>query len=180
MDFFEAVAKRRSVRSYEPTPVPDEALAKILEAARLAPSAANIQPCRFMVVRDKDKRAKIAEGCRFGRFLAKSPVVIVACGDKRASPRWYTVDTAIATEHLVLAATALGLGTCWIGSFSQEEIRQLLKVPENLEIVAMVALGYPRGKIDLMAKVLHFVRRRKKLTNIVSLEAYGEKPKWKS
>ncbi len=175
MDFFEIVKSRRSVRSYEPRSIPDEVLVKILDAARLAPSAMNLQPWHFIVVRDLKKRSKIARGCKFGRFLAESPVVIVACGDRKISPKWYTVDTAIALEHLVLAATALGLGTCWIGDFNQAEIRELLRIPKRFEIVALMALGYPKEKMDLTARLLHLIRPRKKLEDIVSLEVYGEK-----
>jgi len=112
LDVFEAIQKRKSVRSYKPTPVPVDVLWRVLEAARLAPSAGSVQPWHFIVVMDPDKRRKIARGCRFGRFLAESPVVIVACGNQKASPRWYAIDTCIAVENLVLAATGEGLGTC--------------------------------------------------------------------
>jgi len=173
LDIFETIRKRKSVRSYEPKPVPEEVLKQVLDAARLAPSAGNAQPWHFIIVRDEDKRARIAEGCRYGRFLAESPVAIVVCGDKKASPHWYAIDTAIALEHLVLAATALGLGTCWVGAFNQEAIREMLKLPQKLDIVALMALGYRRKKLDLLAKILHMIRRRKKLEDIVSLETYG-------
>jgi len=173
LDIFEAIRKRKSVRSYAPTSIPEEALVKILDAARLAPSAGNAQPWHFIIVRDEDKRARIAKGCRYGKFLAESPVVIVACGDKKASPSWYAIDTAIALEHLVLAATALELGTCWVGSFNQEDIHEMLKLPEKLEVIALMAIGYPRKKFDLLAKILHAVRPRKRLKNIASLEIYG-------
>jgi len=173
LDVFETIRKRKSVRSYEPTPIPEEVLTQVLDAARLAPSAGNAQPWHFIIVKDEDKRARIAKGCRYGRFLAESPVAIVACGDKKASPHWYAIDTAIALEHLVLAATALGLGTCWIGAFNQEDIRGMLKLPEKFDIVALMALGYRRKKLDLLAKILHMIRRRKKLEDIVSLETCG-------
>lgn len=139
MDVFEAIQKRRSVRSYEATPVPVEKLKKVLEAARLAPSSGNAQPWQFIIVTNLEKRRRIAKGCRFGRFLAESPVVIVGCGNQKASPRWYATDTCIAMENLVLAATGEGLGTCWIGSFNEKEIREMLKIPPNLKIVALLA-----------------------------------------
>ncbi len=180
MDVFEALTNRKSVRSYLQTPVPDEVLAKVMEAARLAPSAGNVQPWHFIIVKDEEKRVRIAKGCRYGKFLDESPVVIVACGDKRASPSWYAVETAMALEHVVIASTALGLGTCWIGMFKEEEIRSMLNLPGRFEIIALMALGYPRKKMDVWAKILHAIRPRKKLEDILSLEIYGEKPKWSS
>lgn len=174
-DFFETVKQRKSVRSYLSTPVSEDAILSVLQAARLAPSAANVQPWHFIVVRSTEKRAAISRGCRYGKFLAQSPVIIVACGDGEASPNWHTVDTAIATEHLVLAATALGLGTCWVGSFNRQAIHELLKLPENYEIVALVALGYSKNRLDLLGRILHFMRRRKKLEKIISFESYHEK-----
>ena len=174
MEVFEAIQKRRSVRSYEPTPVLIENLRKVLEAARLAPSAGNVQPWRFIVVIDSDKRRKIAKGCRYGRFLAESPVVIVGCGDQRASPRWYAIDTSIAMENLVLVATGEGLGTCWIGVFNEKEIREMLKIPSHVKIVALLALGYPREKLDILSKVVHLIKPKKKLRKIAYLEEYGK------
>ncbi len=180
MDVFETFMNRRSVRSYAQNPVPNEVLVKILDAARLAPSAGRKQPWHFIIVKDEEKRARIARGCRFGRFLSESPVVIIACGDKKGSPRWYAVDTAIALEHIVLAATALGLGTCWIGMFDEKDIHEMLDLPENFKIIALMALGYPRKTVDLSSKILNVVRPKKKLEDIVSLEVYGENPKLSS
>ncbi len=174
MDVLEAIRRRKSVRAYKATPIPDETLHQVLEAARLAPSAGNLQPWHFVVVRDKDARNKIARGCKFGKFLADSPVVIVACGDSEASPRWYAIETCIALENLVIAATALGLGTCWIGLFKEEEIKAMLELPFHLEVVALLALGFPGEKTDLGARLLHYVRPRKRLEEIVSLEKYGK------
>jgi len=175
LDVFEAIQKRRSVRSYEPMSVPIEKLKRVLEAARLAPSAGNVQPWRFIVVLDSYKRRKIAKGCRYGRFLAESPVVIVGCGDQKASPRWHAGDTCIAMENLVLAATGEGLGTCWIGVFNEKEIREMLKIPNHLKVVALLALGYPREKLDISAKMAHLIRPRRKLEKIAYLEEYGKK-----
>lgn len=178
MDVVESFRKRRSVRSYAETPVPDEVLVDIMEAARLAPSAGSVQPWHFVIVRDEEKRRRIAGGCRYGEFLSESPVVVVACGDKKASPRWYAVNTSIALEHIVLAATSLGLGTCWIGMFDEEELRNMVNLPDKFEIIALMALGYEREKMDLKAKILHAVRPRKKLEDILSQETYGSRPSW--
>ncbi|MEM2419998.1 MAG: nitroreductase family protein [Candidatus Bathyarchaeia archaeon] len=172
MEVFEAVRARRSIRAYEPTLVPKEKIEKILEAARLAPSAENIQPWHFIVVMDSEKRAKLARK-PFAGFLKEAPVVIVGCGDQKASPSWFMVDVAIAMQNMVLTATSEGLGTCWVGSFDENEVREMLKIPENYRVVALLALGYPRKKIDITGKLLHMVRRRKKLEKIVSLEEFG-------
>jgi len=123
---------------------------------------------------DPDKRKTIAKGCRFGRFLAESPVVIVGCGDQKASPRWYAIDACIAMENLVLAATGEGLGTCWIGMFNETKIREMLKIPGHLKVVALLALGYPREKLDISAKVAHLIRPRRKLEKIAHLEEFGK------
>ena len=109
MDVFDAIEKRSSIRNYEPTPIPREKLEKILEAARLAPSASNAQPRHFIVVTDRERRDTISSGM-FARFLKQAPVVIVACGDEKKSPKWYPIDVAIAVENMVLAATGQDLG----------------------------------------------------------------------
>lgn len=175
MDFFDVVRSRRSVRSYASKPIPNEDLIRVLEAGRLAPSAGNRQPWHFIVVADRERRVRIAKGCRYGRFITESPVVIVGCGDREASPKWYAIDTAIAMEHMVLAATALGLGTCWVGSFDGEDIRRLLEIPNRFEVVALLAVGYPREKLDVLGSLLHMVRPRKKLKAVTSMEKYGRR-----
>ncbi|MCS7125097.1 MAG: nitroreductase family protein [Candidatus Bathyarchaeota archaeon] len=172
MDVFEAVQIRRSIRAYKPTPIPKETLEKILEAARLAPSAGNVQPWHFIVVTNPEKRATLAKA-PFAKFLKKAPVVIVGCGDQKASPKWFMVDVAIAMQNMVLTATSMGLGTCWVGSFDEEKVRGMLKIPERYRVVALLALGYPQRKIDIQGKILHLVRRRRKLETMVSFEEFG-------
>ncbi len=172
LDVFEAIRLRRSVRSYRPNPVPVKSLNKILEAARLAPSANNSQPWHFIIVTDPEKRKAIAKDCMFGRFLSESPVVIVGCGDPSASPRFYVQDTAIALEHMVLVATSEGLGTCWIGSFKEDSIKKLLKIPDKLRVVSLLAVGFPKGSLDITRTLVHAIRPRKKLHEITSFEEY--------
>ncbi|MEM3627369.1 MAG: nitroreductase family protein [Candidatus Bathyarchaeia archaeon] len=173
MDVFEAVKRRRSIRAYEATSIPKEKLEKILEAARLAPSAGNIQPWHFIVVTDREKREKLAGSCRYAKFLSESPIVIVGCGDQKASPKWYMVDVAIAMQNMVLTATSEGLGTCWVGSFNEGEVKEMLKIPENFKIVALLAVGYPREKFDFQGKILKLARKRKHMKEIVSFGEYG-------
>jgi nitroreductase len=173
MDVHEAIETRKSVRAYESKPVPNDALMRVLEAAHLAPSASNLQPWHFVVVTDAEKRKKLSEG-RFASFLVEAPVVIVGCGDPKTSPRWYMVDVAIALENIVLAATSEGLGTCWVGSFDEEKVKQMLKIPEDYRIVALLTVGYSRERGDLTRKLAYLVKRRKDLTKIVSYEEFGQ------
>ncbi len=174
MEVFEAVQKRRSIRAYEKTPVSKAILDKILEAARLAPSAGNVQPWHFIVVTDASKREKLAESM-FVRFLREAPVVVVGCGDQKASPKWFMVDVAIAMQNMVLTATSEGLGTCWVGIFNEDKVKELLKIPKKFRVVALLALGYPKEKFDIQGKLLHLIRRRKPLEKIVSYEEFEMK-----
>jgi len=173
MEVFEAIQKRHSVRSYLSDEVPVEKMKKILESARLAPSAGNIQPWHFIVVTDQQKRKKLSKG-RYAKFLVESPVVLVGCGNKKASPNWYAADTTIAMQNMVLTATSEGLGTCWIGSFNENQVKKLLNIPERFRVIALLALGYRRETVELASKVLHFFRRKKKLEKITSLEEFGK------
>jgi nitroreductase len=173
MDVFEAIEKRRSIREYKATPVPRVKLEKILEAARLAPSASNVQPRHFIVVTDEERKKYLSAG-KFAGFLKQVPVVIVACGDEKKSPRWYAVDVAIAVENMVLAATGEGLGTCWIGSFDEAKVRDIFKIPENLRVVVLLTVGYSGGEEGFGSKVPRLVRKRKSLDEIVSIEDYGK------
>jgi nitroreductase len=173
MDVFEALQKRKSSRSYESKPVPKKTLEKLLEAARLSPSAKNIQPWHFIVVTDIEKRKAFSSGI-YAKFLKGVPAVIVLCGDEKASPEWYVVDVALAGENMVLAATAEGLCTCWVGSFDETKIKALLGIPESLRVVALLAVGYAKDKTSITAKVIQFIRRRKALDEITSWETYGQ------
>jgi nitroreductase len=173
LEVFLAIQERHSVRAYLPEKVPENKVKKILEAARLAPSAGNRQPWHFIIVTDQDKRKYLSKG-RFARFLVESPIVIVGCGDPTASPNWYVVDTAISMQNMVLTATAEGLGTCWIGSFNEDHVKRLLNIPNRFRVIAILAVGYQRGKFDLAAKALHLFRRRKGMEEIVSLEEFGK------
>ncbi len=173
MDVFEAIQRRRSVRAYDSTPVPKDVLQRVLEAGRMAPSAMNYQPWHFVVVTDQEQRRALSGG-RYAKFLTQSPVVIVGLGDKRRAPRWHTVDTTIALQQMVLAATAQGLGTCWIGSFDEDAVKATVNVPEGLGVVAMLALGYPKHGADIVEERPK-AKNRKELDEIVSYEKYGRK-----
>ena len=151
MDFYEVIRTRRSVRSYKPDPIPDEVLMRVLDAARIAPSGSNRQPWRFIIVKDEELKKRLAEACSGQHFIAEAPVIIVACGRNIHYNRGgymgdmsMLVDVSIAFTHLILAARAEGLGTCWIGSFDNEEVKRILNIPEDVNVVAITPLGYPK------------------------------------
>ncbi len=143
MDVFEAIEKRRSIRKYKPEPIPAEKMEKILEAARLAPSAANRQPWRFVVVQNADRKKALAEIANNQKFLGDAGAIVVAMGDPDVTAKWYEKDTMIALEHMVLAATALGYGTCWIGAFDEDAVKKLLNIPPKMKVVALLPIGKP-------------------------------------
>jgi len=143
MDVLEAIRSRRSIRKYKPESIPEEKLNTILEAARLAPSAANRQPWRFVVVQSVDQKKALAEAANNQTFLSNAAVIVAAVGDSGLSAKWHEKDTMIALEHMVLAATALGYGTCWIGAFDEEAVKSLLKIPERMKVVALLPIGTP-------------------------------------
>jgi nitroreductase len=175
MDVFEAIQQRRSIRAYLDKPVPQDKLLRILEAARLAPSAVNREPWHFIAVTNPEKRKALAKGM-FAKFLAQTPLVIAACGDKKASPEWYIFDTALAVENIILNAVNEGLGTCCVGSFDEKQVATLLGIPDNLEVLLLIGVGYPKEKLDLSRKVMHIVRKRKILSEVASFDEYGKEP----
>ena len=148
MDVYEAIRTRRSVRAYKPEPVAEDVLQRILGAARLAPSGSNRQPWKFVVVRDEDARKKLAAACHSQAFIGQAPIVIVAVGlmpDRVMSCQvpGDPVDVAIAVDHITLAATAEGLGTCWIGAFDQDQVREIAGIPADAKVIAVLPLGHP-------------------------------------
>ena len=174
VDIYEVIKKRVSVRKYRPDQVPDDLLNRIMEAARLAPSAKNLQPWHFIIVRDEKLRKDLVPACRNQHFIAEAPVVICGCADKnRCYAKMggiiysYPVDLGIAMEHIILAATAEGLGTCWIGAFDEEEVKKILMVPDHLTVVALTPLGYPATEPR--------PRPRKTLDEITSFEYYDKR-----
>ncbi|NLC11324.1 MAG: nitroreductase [Firmicutes bacterium] len=149
MNIYDVIKKRRSVRRYSQESVPEEKIQKILEAARWAPSWVNSQCWQFVVVQDPKQVSRLCKGT-IEQYI-NAPAFIVGCGHpessgKKGDQQYYMVDVALALEHLVLAATAEGLGTCWLAGFKEEYIREVLEIPANYRIVAMIALGYPEGR----------------------------------
>ncbi len=150
MDLMEAIKTRRSIRRYKPTPVPENLLKDVLNAARLAPTANNSQPWRIIVVKDEDAKLKLAAAANGQRFMAQAPLVLVACGVPDEAFQTvggymssHVMDATIAVDHLTLAAHSLGLGTCWIAWFKEDKVKDALGVPEDVRVIAMTPLGYP-------------------------------------
>jgi nitroreductase len=171
MSVLDVIRQRRSVRIFRKDPVPEESLLRVLEAARLSPSGKNLQPWKFVVVQDSDLKKKLAKASNAQDFIADAPIIIVACGfpDEcyRSLGRYmksWPVDVTIALEHLILQAQEEGLGTCWIGSFEEEEVKSLLAVPENVKVLALTPLGYP-------GEMPNF-RGRKSLEEIISYDSF--------
>ena len=145
MEVLEAIRTRRSIRKYEKRPVPEEAIGKILEAGRWAPSASNAQPWDFIVLRDEGVRKEVARAATYGRFLADAPLGIAVVIDPAASTH-PVEDGAIATQNMLLAAHALGLGTCWIGSYGstyEEKVKEILGIPRGKRLLSIVSVGFP-------------------------------------
>jgi len=161
MEFYEVIKKRKSVRKYRPDPIPDNVLRRILEAGRIAPSAKNIQPWKFIVIKDPENKKKVAEACRGQHWIADADVIICGCAlEKIAWGRMggymssFAVDLAIAMDHIILASANEGLGTCWIGAFEEKKVKEILGIPEDVRVVALTPIGYPaeepkdRGRKD--------------------------------
>jgi len=164
LKFNEVIETRRSIRKYKNTPISKEKINKILEAARIAPSAGHRQPWHFIVVENKETIKKLAKR----EWAAEAPVMIVGLADQEVSPRWCINDLGIAFEHIVLAATDLGLGTCWMGQSKREElVKSLLDIPDKFRVIALTPLGVSDETPDS--------KDRKSLDAIVSWEKYGSK-----
>lgn len=173
MTFLELVKQRVSVRKFQDRPVEDEKLLQVLEAARMAPSAKNNQPSRFIIIRDGDLRAKICATSKFS-WLPSAPALIVVCGHHGRSWRRFDgkdhcdIDVAIATDHLTLQAVELGLGTCWVCLFDAIRCHEILGLPDELEPIALIPIGYPVAATDQPEEV----KKRQALAEIVFWDTY--------
>ena len=155
MDVFEAIKGRRSIRAYTREEVSEEEVKQLIEAARSAPSAGNIQPWEFVIIRDAKIKQKLAAAALDQTFIEEAPVVIVVCADETQSSWGYgsrgatlycLQDTAAAIQNVLLAAHALGLGTCWVGAFREELVKKVLNVPINIRPVAIIPVGHAAEK----------------------------------
>jgi len=172
MTVLDVIQKRRSTRKYKSHEVPEDVFLRVMEAARLAPSGKNLQPWHFVIVKDQNLKEQLAVASAHQSFIAGAPMIIVACAFPENSyakmgryMKSWPVDVAVAVDHLMLQAEEEGLGTCWIGSFREDEVKSVLDVPEDVRVLALTPLGYP----DEEPKD----RGRKRLEEIVSYEKFG-------
>ncbi len=169
MEFWELISKRYSVRAYKPDPVEEDKLQRVLEAARLAPTAANRQPFQLVVIHTAGREAELQRIYQRGWFT-DAPLILCACaipaeGWVRMDGKPYTdVDVAIAMDHLILTATTLGLGTCWIAAFDPKAAREVLGLPDEVEPVVFTPLGYPADQPR--------AKKRKPLSELVRYERW--------
>jgi nitroreductase len=171
MSILKVIKERRSVRGYRPDPIPEEVLLRVLDAARFSPSGKNLQPWKFILVREETLKQRLVEASGSQSFIAEAPVVIVACGfPDRCYSRMgnymksWPVDVAIAVEHLILQAQEEGLGTCWIGAFEEREVKSILNIPNGVRVLALTPLGYSDENPAS--------RGRKSLEEIVSYDSF--------
>jgi len=148
MDVFEAVKTRRSVRKYDSREVEEDKLMRIIEAARLAPSASNRQEWRFIIVREGGTRRRLSEAAKGQSMVAEAPVVIACCAETdghemTCGQKCYPIDVSIAIDHMTLVAVEEGLGTCWVGAFHEDKVKDILNIPSDIRVVELLVLGYP-------------------------------------
>lgn len=175
LDVFEAIKKRRSIRAFAREDVSKEEVEKLLDAARHAPSAGNIQPWEFIVIRDFKIKRKLSMAALDQKFIEEAPVVIVVCANEMLSGRGYgsrgetlycLQDTAAAIQNMLLVACASDLGTCWVGAFREEEVRKTLSIPRGVRPIAIIPVGHPAEKPEM--------RFKRALSEIVHYETYSK------
>jgi nitroreductase len=173
VELSEAIRGRRSIRAYKTGKVSQKEIAMLLEAAISAPSAGNIQPWEFIVVRKQEMKRRLAEAAWGQSIIEQVPVVVVVCADENLSAKRYgdrgralycLQDTAAAIQNLLLTAYSLGLGTCWIGAFKEDRVRVAMKIPAGVKPVAIVPVGHPA--------VSPSPRKKRPLTNVVHRETF--------
>lgn len=162
MEVFETINKRRSIRTYKNEHIPSEKIERLLEAARLAPSAANRQNWKFVIVDDEGIKKRLVKACNNQAFVSTASHVIAGVVDPTL--KWHQVDISIAFEHIVLESVELGLGTCWIGAFNEDEVKKVLKIPQEKKVVALLTIGYPSESPPS--------RPRKQIAEIVAYNEY--------
>jgi nitroreductase len=170
MEVQKAIQSRRSIRAYDSREVEEEKLLRVLESGRLSPSAGNRQERRLVIIQDAKTRKLLSEAAKGQKFVAEAPVVIAACSVETeyimaCGQLAYPIDTAIAVDHMSIAAVEEGLGTCWIGAFDEIKVKEILDIPESVRVVSLLTLGYPSA--------IPRPTQRKNLNEIVMREKWG-------
>ena len=179
MDVLDAIRSFRPCLQYNPRPISPEKLKTILSAARLAPSQRNLQPWRFVVVQDDERKRLLAQASNRGKLIAEAPAVIVAFAVEEDIPvtiggyiSAYPLDVAVAIHTLRLAATAEGLGTNWLIDFNTEKVRNVLKVPEGIHPIAIIPIGFPAENNGHLASPAPDVEGRKSPDEVIAYDSY--------
>jgi nitroreductase len=172
MNVFDAIKRRRSIRSYLDKDISDEHLSLILEAARQAPSASNRQEWRFVIVKKSAAKLKLCKAAKGQEFVKQAPVIIACCAQTDShvmtcGQACYPMDIAIAIDHMTLAAVELGLGSCWVGAFYEEEVKKILDIPKDVRVVELLALGFVKKYPD-------YPKDRLSLKDITFFEKWGK------
>jgi nitroreductase len=172
LSVLDVIKARGSIRSYKDKPIPKQVLLDILEAARMAQSAANRQPWEFIVVTDPAIRKKLVQAAGNQSFVGEAATVMVCLANPEESAsvgpfEGFLIDLAIAIENMVLTAWDLGIGSCWIGAYNEGKVKELLDVPRNLRVMSLLTLGYPDEKAG--------PKCRKDLDEVVHYQRYGRK-----
>jgi len=166
MDALQAIKERRSVRSFESRAVPRQIVEDLIDCGRLAATAINLQPWEFVVVQNADRRRELASICEYGRFIADAPVcIVIFCKDGK----YYLEDGSAASQNIMVAAHAHGLGTCWVAGDKKdyaEKLRELLNVPAGYKLISLIAVGYSSEKPE---------KNKRPLTDVLHWEKYGQK-----
>lgn len=170
MDVYKAISLRKSVRAFQAKDVPKEIVTRLLEAAQIAPSASNRQEWRFVVVRNAATRKRLSEVACGQTFIAEAPVVMACCAETdnhvmACGQLSYPIDLAIAIDHITLCATSEGLGTCWIGAFHEDRVKEILHIPAHIRVVELLPIGYPQDPSQAE-------KQRLPLENIVRYEQW--------
>jgi len=175
LDVFEAITNRRSIRAFTPEEVSKEEIEKLIDAARHAPSAGNMQPWEFIVIRDSRTKRKLSVAALNQRFLEEVPVLIVVCANELRSGRGYgsrgttlycLQDTAAAIQNMLLTACALNLGTCWVGAFREDDARKILNIPKGVRPIAIIPVGHSAEKPEM--------RFKRAVSDFVHYETYSK------
>ena len=166
MSLVEAILSRRSIRHYEDKDIPESVLNRVLEAGRQAPSAANRQPVHFIALTDLEIKRELSKSM-FSRFIKDSPITIVGCAKTNdiLTGKWAVIDASIALQNMVIAAWAMGVGSCWIGAFGEKKVRRLLNIPQDWKVVALVTFGYAAEQPE--------ERRKKSIEKLVSFNEFN-------